>query len=93
MSEIGEYFSALRQASQEKRASNRAYSTAQLTEAGATFTTRNGGAHLVVTAGKSTIDYWPGTGLWMLRGNPKKRRGLAQLLGFIKSTKPPQQGV
>lgn len=72
MGDMGEFWAdvkpALKQRSQEKRASNRASSAQILAERGVQFTSKNGGAHLIVTASDHTVDFWPGTGKWMTRG-------------------------
>lgn len=49
---------------------------------GINFTLKNGGAHLVVK-GKSVIDFWPGTGLWIDRGNSASGRGVFKLIKYI----------
>lgn len=69
------------EASKAKRASNREYSARLLTEAGIAFETRNDGAHLIV-AGR--YDFWPGTGLWMVRGDRTKNRGVRKLIARIQ---------
>lgn len=80
---------AMAQASQERRANNRDTSAQQLQQAGIRFTTSNGGVHLVVTAGAKTIDFWPGTDLWIVRGDKKKWRGVRNLINHItRSAKP-----
>lgn len=83
MSEIGEDFAAIKKIQQEKRADNRAQSAEILSVAGVAFTSNNGGAHLIVTAGRSVIDFWPGTGLWIVRGKPAKKRGVRKLIQHI----------
>lgn len=72
MGDMGDYWRdvtpALKQRSQEKRASNRASSADMLTARGVKFAAHNAGAHLVVSADGHTVDFWPGTGKWMTRG-------------------------
>lgn len=74
---------AMDKASQERRSNNRDSSAQVLQQAGIAFTTSNGGVHLVVTAGTKTIDFWPGTGLWIVRGDKKKWRGVRNLINHI----------
>lgn len=69
---------------QEKRASNREQSAAILTRSGVIFESKNGGAHLIVLAGSKGIDFWPGTGLWIVRGEKNRRRGVRKLLEFVE---------
>lgn len=72
---------------QEKRAKNREDSARMLRESGFDFTEHNGGAHLVVSAGKATFDFWPGTGSFIRRGETKKRRGVRSLIGALRMFK------
>ena len=82
MSDIGETFRAARLASQEKRQQNRENSAEVLKAHGINFTSKNGGAHLVVKE-KSIIDFWPGTGLWIDRENSASGRGVFKLIKYI----------
>ena len=83
MSEIGDDFAAIKKIQQEKRADNRAQSADILRAAGIAFTSNNDGAHLIVTAGHAVVDFWPGTGLWIVRGNATQKRGVRNLLKHI----------
>lgn len=85
MSEMAEVWSDLREHSQRKKRSNLASSTALLNHNGIPFVSHNNGIHLVVTKGDKTIDYWPSTGLWWIRGTRNKRRGVKRLVSFMKS--------
>lgn len=69
---------------QAKRASNREQSAALLSRAGVVFDSKNKGAHLVVYAGAAVVDFWPGTGMWIARDNPVRRRGVRKLLAFVE---------
>lgn len=80
MSDMGELFRDMKAAAQERRANNRENSPARLTEAGIKYESKNGGAHLVVTALGKTIDFWPGTGLWIVRGQSRRQRGVFRLI-------------
>lgn len=85
MSEMAEYFNALRQFKQAKRADNREQSAAILQRSGVIFTSNNAGAHLVVLAGSKTVDFWPGTGLWIVRGQETyRRRGVRKLVAYVE---------
>ena len=57
----------------DKRTSNRESSAEILKENGIDFVSHNGGAHLVVNG---SIDFWPGTGKFMVRTNGGKGRGV-----------------
>lgn len=78
-----EYWRDIKQAGQNKRASNREGSTKLLTEAGLQFESKNGGAHLVVTGPLGTYDFWPGTGKWCVRGSTTYNRGVQKLIARI----------
>lgn len=84
--ETSEAFKALGQFGQYKRARNRASSTALLEDAGLDFESKNDGAHLVVRSSRGyVVDFWPGTGLWIVRGEGARRRGVRNLLTFFWS--------
>lgn len=87
MSDIGDDFNALRKLRQVKRASNRQSSAEALTAAGIAFESKNFNIHLVVSAPRGLIDFWPGTGLWTPRGTDVKRRGVLRLISYIKKQK------
>ena len=83
MSEIGELFAAQRRLGQQRRANNRASSAERLAGAGVRFESKNDGAHLIVEATPKRIDFWPGTGLWIVRGDPRRRYGVQKLIRHI----------
>lgn len=80
--EISDYWRAVRAASQVKRGDNRAIAPDKLTQSGIRFTSKNDGAHLIVYAGNVAVDFWPGTGLWIVRGGNNRRRGIRKLIRF-----------
>lgn len=85
---MGELFGSMRQASQDRRAANRASSAQLLADAGIPAETRNGGAHLIVAG---AWDFWPGTGKWKERGGGRRSgRGVFGLIRLIKPPAPPQ---
>jgi len=90
MGDMGDYWRdvkpALKERSQQKRASNRQNGAAQLLAAGFSFESRNGGAHLIVQAKDHVVDYWPGTGKWATRGFKFGLigRGIARLLDHLR---------
>lgn len=87
MSEMAEIFSSMKAVSQQKRSDNREASAALLTRAGVVFESKNAGAHLVVLSGQHVVDFWPGTGLWIVRGARAKRRGARKLIQFVETAR------
>jgi hypothetical protein len=87
MGDMGDYWRdvtpALKERSREKRASNREHSARLLRDAGIQFESKNDGAHLIVCG---SVDFWPGTGLWQVRGTPRQRRGVRSLIKHIKES-------
>lgn len=84
MSDMGEDFNFLKKLKQEKRSNNRESSAKLLADAGIKFEAMNIGAHLIVSAGIKTVDFWPGTGLWIVRGDKVRRRGVHSLIAYVK---------
>jgi len=82
MGDMGDDFRAMREFGKAKRESNRDASTRMLTAAGISFVSKNDGAHLIVA---ERYDFWPGTGLWMARGDKTKQRGVSNLIKRIKA--------
>lgn len=72
--------------SKQRRAHNREASAQLLAGAGIYFASSNAGAHLIVSAHGRTVDFWPGTGLWIERGG-KRGRGV---FGLIRSINHPR---
>ena len=87
MSEIGEIFNGLRAIRQQKRSDNREASASLLSRAGVVFEPKNHGAHLIVLAGPLVVDFWPGTGLWIVRGATERRRGVRKLIDFVEQAR------
>ncbi len=84
MSETGDLFKLIGEASKAKRAANRTQSTRLLTDKGIRFNSSNAGAHLIVTHNDTVVDFWPGTGKWIIRGSGEYCRGVFNLLKAIK---------
>lgn len=74
-----------KEASQEKRAKNRENSADLLTKKEIPFIEHNGGAHLVVNHKGKFIDFWPGTGKYIVRGSKTKGRGIFNMLKYLDS--------
>jgi len=79
MGDMGELFNGLKGESQKRRADNRESSAKILEENGIKFESKNMGAHLIVSGDSITIDFWPGTGKFIVRGG-KTGRGVFNLL-------------
>lgn len=84
---IGEFCNGVNSARKAKRADNRAFSLAALKTAVVDCSTKNGGDHLVVPIRGHTIDFWTGTGLWIMRGSTKRHRGVSSLIKFVNDLK------
>lgn len=69
--------------SKERRGRNRESAQQILTRAEVSFESKNDGAHLIVTHGGKTVDFWPGTGLWQVRPRGKQGRGVFNLLKYL----------
>ena len=84
MSDDSVWLACYREIKRQKKRSNLAFSTRQLTEAGLTFKSNNYGVHLVLMKDAQPIDFWPSTGLWWIRGTSNKRRGIEKLIAYMK---------
>lgn len=85
MGDMGEVWEGYAERSKLKRASNREQSARTLTQFKVPFTTHNYGAHLIVQCGEQIIDFWPGTGKWIVRGGVTGRRGVMHLVKFYQN--------
>lgn len=82
-----EYWRDINSVKKEIRAANRENAPVILTANGVSFSVHNGGAHLIVSHGGQTFDFWPGTGKWIGRARPKYTgRGIFKLLGRLGVT-------
>lgn len=68
---------------QEKRRANRKSSGTILSENNVPFDSHNGGAHLVVRLNNFVVDFWPGTGKYIVRGSNTYKRGIFRMLRDI----------
>lgn len=72
-----------------KRADNREKSTGLLQAQAIPFEIHNRGAHLVVSGPTCLIDFWPGTGKYIVRdARGTTGRGVFNLLKHIRKEKP-----
>lgn len=76
---LGDYYRDMKAIRQQNRERNRKHGAELLTQHGIEFTTKNDGAHLVVTHNGRIADYWPGTGKYIFRDRGKGR-GIFSLL-------------
>ena len=81
-----ETFMLVRKQRQEKRNHNKEQSTNLLKQEEISFESKNSGNHLIILS-TPKIDFYPSTGLWIVRGENKKRRGVLFLLKYIKEMK------
>lgn len=84
--DMGEFWRDVKAGRQAKRAKNRADSAGMLREAGIRFEEKNFGAHLIVQAIGLTVDFWPGTGLWIVRKTTRQGRGVQRLIDALTPT-------
>lgn len=90
MGDMGEIFDGMRRRSEEKRASNRENSAQILAQYGIEFESKNIGAHLIVKHAGKIVDFWPGTGKWIVRDG-KQGRGVSRLLKLLEVDKEGKQ--
>lgn len=84
---LSDTYRAMHERDKAKRADRREDAPELLTKAGIPFESRNSGAHLVVTAERRVIDFWPGTALWIVRGREDRNYGVHHLITFVKQVR------
>jgi len=90
MSELGDLYKQIATRKRDKKARNLAYSTQALKDHGITFTSHNNDNQLIITVkGARKIDFFPSTGLWIIRKTQERDRGLATLLAYYKENYAP----
>ena len=67
--DVSEMWRVHTQESQDRRAFNRQSSAQILEHHRVQFERHNGGAHLIVRHAGMVVDFWPGTGKWIVRGS------------------------
>jgi len=89
VSDTGEYWNALKPGmkadSKRRRQHNREHSKRLLEQAGVRFEVFNDGAHLVVEGRDGLIDFWPGTGKFVVRHGGLTGRGVSKVLKLCKT--------
>jgi len=84
MGDMGEVFREMTRYKKAKRKSNTCSSTKVLQDQGVDFESKNNGAHLIVRRLDKVIDFWPSTGIWIDRATKTKKRGVFELLKYLK---------
>lgn len=84
MSEAAKTSRTIAEARRQERAERRVTIPERLAAAGIAFERKNNGAHLIVRHRKHTIDFWPGTGLWIERGSDRRRYGVRGLVKHLE---------
>lgn len=82
--DLGEWFRHHAARHQAQRAQNRFSSRRRLLDRGIPFECKNDGAHWIVRSKTrfAVIDFWPGTGSWIVRGQRERQRGLRKWIAF-----------
>lgn len=80
-SEMGDYWRDVNSFRQNKRRENMLSSTEILDRANISYSSHNGGVHLIVA---KRWDYWPSTGLFIDRQTKKQGRGIFNLLRIVR---------
>jgi hypothetical protein len=82
-------YKAMYQKSKEKREANRAGSAKLLDSYDIPYKSMNGGTHLIIQYENQPliIDFWPGTGLWIVRHRKPeyRKRGVRPLINYIQN--------
>lgn len=80
---MGDFWRDIKAHSKKKRSDNRASSKDLLKQRGVKFVSKNLGAHLIVYKHDEIINFWPGTGLWMVQGSKKRHGGVFKLIAYV----------
>jgi hypothetical protein len=87
MSESIEYIKEIskinKEESQKRRANNKTNSAKLLSSIGISYEEKNNGHHLIVFNEVFTIDFWPSTGKFIIRGDERHFRGVKLLIKII----------
>lgn len=91
MGDEGDYWRDVKpimlEASKKKRASNREHAQHELLRRGIPFEAKNNDAHLIVQGETSLIDFWPGTGKYIVRADGKTGRGIRHVIKLCREKK------
>lgn len=83
MNDMGDVYRAWKEIKKEKKESNLDNSMRLLDENGVTYTSHNNGYHVIIYTAAKTVDFWPTTGKFIIRGG-SQGRGVNDLLKFLK---------
>ena len=83
--ELADAFRAMRVEKQKRAARAREEMPRYLHSRGIAFDSKNYGAHLIVYGENVTVDYWPGTGLWIPRNTGLRKKGVDKLVDYIRN--------
>ena len=81
MGDMGDIYRDMNEHSKLIREKRRVLAPRVLKKEGVLFSIHNNGAHIII--GPRKIDFWPGTGMWKVRGTDHKGFGLGKLIRFI----------
>jgi hypothetical protein len=56
----------------------------RLAQEGFAFMLSSNDCKITMLKDEQSIDFWPNTGLWWVRGNSNKRRGIDNLIEYMK---------
>lgn len=85
--DMGDMWREVKALSKLKRARSRNKSPEHLIAAGIEFESKNDGAHLIIVVKSQVINFWPGTGLWMLKEETRRHGGVFPLIQYVKQLK------
>ncbi len=75
MGDQAEIWAGMRAAKKERQRTRYQTSIEKLDKAGVTYQTFNKGNMLRIVVDKGTVDFWPSTGLWIVRNTQPEFRG------------------
>jgi hypothetical protein len=70
--------------SREKKLRNQSSSAAMLSKNNISYESKNDGNHLVVHGENMTVDFWPSTGKFIIRGDTRHFRGVKFLIKIAR---------
>ena len=83
MGDMAEIYREMRENKKSSAAWFRTLGASELTNNSIPFVSKNNGAHLIVEGNDGYIDFWPGTGKWIVRSPKFEGFGIKNLLEYI----------
>lgn len=80
---MGDLYRAKKKHSQAKKQSNKENSLQVLDTAGVEHTVQGNNTHVIIKHKGTTVDFYPTTGLWLVRVPSKRGRGVLKLLAYL----------